>query len=79
MTLRVDTDFLIHALATGGAPSARSWTGFPIVRRVRTASEAVAYRSVGIECDPEYFGIACQAVPRLANYQREQAELFQTL
>ena len=43
------------------------------------AAEAVGYRSVGIECDPEYFGIACQAVPRLANYQREQAELFQTL
>ena len=44
MTLRVDTDFLIHALATGGAPSARSWTGFPIVRRVCTASEPISYK-----------------------------------
>ena len=44
MRLRVDTNFLIHALATGGAPSARSWTGFPIVRRVRTASEPISYK-----------------------------------
>jgi len=43
------------------------------------AAEAVGYRSVGIESDPEYFGMACQAVPRLTNYQREQVELFQAL
>ena len=43
------------------------------------AAEAVGYRSIGIESDPEYFRVACQAVPRLANYQREQADLFQTL
>ena len=43
------------------------------------AAEAVGYRSVGIESDPAYFGMACQAIPRLTDYRREQAELFQTL
>ena len=43
------------------------------------AAEAVGYRSVGIESDPEYFDMACRAIPRLAIYRREQAELFQTL
>ena len=43
------------------------------------AAEAVGYRSIGIESDPEYFGMACRAIPRLATYRREQAELFQAL
>ena len=43
------------------------------------AAEAVGYRSIGIESDPEYFGMACRAIPRLAIYRREQAELFQAL
>ena len=43
------------------------------------AAEVVGYRSVGIERDPEYFGLACQAIPRLTSYRREQAELFQAL
>ena len=43
------------------------------------AAEAVGYRSIGIESDPDYFSMACRAIPRLAIYRREQAELFQTL
>ena len=43
------------------------------------AAEAVGYRSVGIESDSEYFDMACQGIPRLRNYQREQADMFQTL
>ena len=43
------------------------------------AAEAVGYRSIGVESNPEYFAMACQAVPRLTNYQREQADLFQVL
>ena len=39
------------------------------------AAEAVGYRSIGIESDPEYFDMACRAIPRLATYRREQAEL----
>ena len=39
------------------------------------AAEAVGYRSIGIESDPEYFSMACRAIPRLATYRREQAEL----
>ena len=39
------------------------------------AAEAVGYRSIGIESDPEYFSMACHAIPRLAIYRREQAEL----
>ena len=33
------------------------------------AAEAVGYRSIGIENDPNYFKIACQSVPRLTSYQ----------
>lgn len=33
------------------------------------AAEAVGYRSVGLENDPEYFSIACDAIPRLAQFQ----------
>ena len=33
------------------------------------AAEAVDYRSIGIESDPVYFAMACQAVPRLTSYQ----------
>ena len=43
------------------------------------AAEAVGYRSVGVESDSEYFNMACQGIPRLRNYQREQADMFQTL
>ena len=43
------------------------------------AAEAVGYMSIGVESDSEYFAMACQAVPRLTNYQREQADLFQVL
>ena len=32
------------------------------------AAEAVDYRSVGIESDPAYFAMACQAIPRLTSY-----------
>ncbi len=30
------------------------------------AAEAVGYRSVGVEKDPHYFGMACKAIPKLA-------------
>ena len=40
------------------------------------AAESVGYRSIGIESDPEYFTLACQAIPRLTKYRREQVELF---
>ena len=40
------------------------------------AAESVGYRSIGIESDSDYFAMACQAIPRLTKYQREQAELF---
>ena len=43
------------------------------------AAEAVGYASVGTESDPEYFDMACRGIPRLKNYQREQADLFQAL
>ena len=43
------------------------------------AAEAVGYTSIGIESDPEYFDMACQGIPRLRNYQREQADMFQAL
>ena len=33
------------------------------------AAEAVGYRSIGIENDPNYFKIACQSVPRLTSYR----------
>ena len=33
------------------------------------AAEAVDYASIGIESDPVYFTMACEAVPRLTNYQ----------
>ena len=33
------------------------------------AAEAVDYESIGIESDPVYFAMACQAVPRLTNYE----------
>ena len=32
------------------------------------AAEALGYRSIGLENDPEYFGMACDAIPRLARY-----------
>jgi DNA modification methylase len=32
------------------------------------AAEAVNYRSVGVEIDPEYFQLAQEAIPKLANY-----------
>ena len=37
------------------------------------AAEAVSYRSIGIESDPEYFRMACEAIPRLTAYRRERA------
>jgi len=43
------------------------------------AAEALGYRSVGIESDSEYFDMACRSIPRLRNYKREQADMFQTL
>ena len=43
------------------------------------AAEAMDYGSIGIESDPEYFAMACQAIPRLTSYQREPADLFQAL
>ncbi len=39
------------------------------------AAEAVGYKCIGIESDPEYFSMASHAIPRLAVYRREQAEL----
>ena len=33
------------------------------------AAEAVGYRSVGLENDPEYFSMACDAIPRLARFK----------
>ena len=36
-------------------------------------------RRACIESDLEYFDMACQGIPRLRNYQREQADMFQTL
>ena len=33
------------------------------------AAEAVDYGSIGIESDPVYFAMACQAIPRLTSYQ----------
>ena len=39
------------------------------------AAAAVGYRSIGIESDPEYFSMASHAIPRLAVYRRESAEL----
>lgn len=39
------------------------------------ASEAVGYRSIGIEKDPCYFELACQAIPRLAGYRRDEVHL----
>ena len=38
------------------------------------AAEAVGYRSVGIESGPEYFDMACHAIPGLAVYRREPAD-----
>ena len=35
------------------------------------AAEAVDYTSIGIESDPAYFAIACQAIPRLTSYERD--------
>ena len=35
------------------------------------AAEAVDYRGIGIESDPAYFAIACQAIPRLTSYERD--------
>lgn len=32
------------------------------------AAEAVGYASIGIEKDPSYFDIACEAIPKLARY-----------
>ena len=40
------------------------------------AAEALGYGSIGIESDPEYFTMACRAIPSLTKYQREQVELF---
>ena len=40
------------------------------------AAGSVGYRSIGIESDPEYFAMACRAIPRLTKYRREQVELF---
>ena len=38
------------------------------------AAEAVGYRSVGIENDPNYFDIACRAIPALMSHGRASAE-----
>ena len=38
------------------------------------AAEAVGYRSIGIENDERYYGMARQAIPRLALHKREQAD-----
>ena len=32
------------------------------------AAEALGYRSIGLENDPEYFAMACDAIPKLADY-----------
>ena len=40
------------------------------------AAEAVGYPSVGVEQDEHYYRMAVRAVPRLANYGREQSDLF---
>lgn len=39
------------------------------------AAEAVGYRSIGVERDPQYFELACNAIPRLARYRREEPSL----
>ena len=36
------------------------------------AAETVDYRGIGIESDPAYFAIACQAIPRLTSYERDR-------
>ena len=46
---------------------------------VNLDGEVSGYRRVGIESDSEYFDMACQGIPRLRNYQREQADMFQAL
>ena len=33
------------------------------------AAEAVGYRSVGIEKDPHYFGMAREAIPKLIEFR----------
>ena len=43
------------------------------------AAEAVGYRSIGIESDPEYFSMASHAIPRLAVYRRLQSPGRQVL
>ena len=35
------------------------------------AAEAVGYRSIGVENDPNYFDVACRAIPQLMFYQRD--------
>lgn len=37
------------------------------------AAEAVGYRSVGVEKDPEYFSLARKAIPKLADYKNGSA------
>jgi site-specific DNA-methyltransferase (adenine-specific) len=32
------------------------------------AAQSLGYRSIGLENDPEYFAIACDAIPKLADY-----------
>ena len=43
------------------------------------AAEAVGYRSIGIESDPEYFSMASRAIPCLAVYRRLQSPGRQVL
>jgi site-specific DNA-methyltransferase (adenine-specific) len=33
------------------------------------AAEAVGYRSIGVERDPQYFELACEAIPKLARFK----------
>ena len=33
------------------------------------AAEAIGYASIGVEKDPHYFNMACEAIPRLASYR----------
>ena len=33
------------------------------------SAEALGYQSIGLENDPEYFSMACNAIPRLAQFK----------
>ena len=69
------------AIGQGGAAARRGHRSRSVLRRGVDAcrgGKRWGYRSVGIENDSEYFDMACQGIPRLRSYRREQADMFQT-